>query len=93
MILRGLRQNCARLSHYLAKEGNAMYNAISAALACHTALVVDHHQKLEMSGNAASENARVTSALLRCLKTSTLSDDDDDINDTPEEVARHELIR
>ena len=46
-----------------------------------------------MSGNAAREDARVTSALLRRLKTSILSDDDDDGNDTPEEAARNDLIR
>ena len=70
-----------------------MHNAIKASLAYHKALMVKHHQKIEISGNSAREDARVTSALLRRLKTSTLSDDDDDGNDTPEEAARHDLIR
>jgi hypothetical protein len=71
-----------------------MHNAIKAAIAYHTALMVEHHHKIEISSNVAREDARVTSsALLRCLKTSTLSDDDDDGNDAPEKAARNDLIR
>jgi hypothetical protein len=82
-----------RASLALAEEGSAMHNAIKAFPAYHMALMVKHHQNLEMSGNTVREDARVTSAVLRRLKASTLSDDDDDGNDTPEEVARHDLIR
>ena len=69
-----------------------MHNASKATLAYHTALMIEYHQKLEMSGNAAREDARVTSALPRRLKTSTLLDDDDDGNNTPEEATRHDII-
>jgi len=69
------------------------HNAIKAALAYYIALMVEHHQKNEISGNAARDDARVTSELLRRLKTSSLSHDDDDGNDTPEEAARNDLIR
>ena len=82
-----------RASLALVKEGSVMHNAVKAALAYHTALMVEHHQKNEMSGNAAREDARVTSALLRRHKTSTLPFDDDNGNDTPEEAARHDIIR
>ncbi len=65
-----------------------MHNSIKAALTFHLALMADHHHKIEISGNAAREDARVTNALLKRLKTSTLSDDDDDdVDNTPEEVA------
>ena len=69
-----------------------MPNAISAALAYHTALMIDYRQSFEVSGNATREVARVTSAPLRRLKTSILSEDDDDINDIREEAAIHTLI-
>ena len=72
-----------RVSLALAEEGNAMHNATKAALAYHTILMAEHLQKIEMSGNAAREDARITSAVLMCLNTSTLSGDDDDGNDTP----------
>jgi hypothetical protein len=56
--------------------------------------LAEHHEKSEIFGNAAREDARDTSALLRRLKTSTLSDDDDDGNDTPpEQATRNDLIR
>ncbi len=42
-----------RVSLALAEECNAMHIAITAALAYHTVLMVDHHQKLEVSGNVA----------------------------------------
>jgi hypothetical protein len=38
-----------RASLALAEEGSAMHNAISAALAYRTSLLVDHHLKLEVS--------------------------------------------
>ena len=82
-----------RASLALVEEDIVMHNAIKAAPAYNTALMVEHRQLLEMSGNAAREDARVTSALLRRLKMSTFSDDDYDINDSPEEAARHDLIR
>ena len=80
------------MSLALAKEDSAIHNAITAALAYHTALIVDYHQKLKVSGNVARMESRVNNALLRRLKTSTVSDDDDDGNYTPEEAARHDLI-
>jgi len=58
------------MSLALAEEGSAMHKAIKYTLAYHTAFMVEHHQKLEMSGNDAREDARVTSALLGRLKTS-----------------------
>ena len=36
---------------------------------------------------------RVANAMLRRFKNSNISDDDDDINDTLEEIDRHDLIR
>jgi hypothetical protein len=45
----------------IAEDGNATHNAINAALAYHTAFMVEHHQKIEMSGNAAREDARLRS--------------------------------
>jgi hypothetical protein len=77
----------------LAEEGSAMHNSIKATLAFHSALMANHHHKIEISGNAAREDARVTNALLKRLKTSTLSDDADDGNNTPEEAAGNDLIR
>ena len=81
-----------RASFALVVEDIAMHNAIKATLAYHIAIMIKHHQKLEVSKNGAREEAQVTTALLRCLDSSTLSDDDDDINNTPEEDARHDLI-
>jgi hypothetical protein len=58
------------------------------------ALIADYHHKIEISSiNAAREDARVTNALLKRLKTPTLSNDDADGNTTPEEAARNNLIR
>ena len=45
------------------------------------------------SSYVARMESRVTNALLRRLKNSTLYDDDDDSNDTQEEDARRDLIR
>jgi hypothetical protein len=70
-----------------------MHSSIKAALAFHLARIADHHHKIEISGNTAREDARVTNALLKRLKTSTLFDDDDDGNNTPEEATRNDLIR
>ena len=81
------------MSLALVEEGSALHNTPKAAFAYHTVLMVEHHQKIEMSGNSARKDARVTSALLRRLKTSTLPFDDDNGNDTPEEAARHDIIR
>jgi hypothetical protein len=46
-----------RVSLALAVEGRAMHNVIKASLAYHTAFLVEHPQKLEMSGNAARKDA------------------------------------
>ena len=82
-----------RVSLALVEEGSALQNAIMAALAYHTALIDAHHKKLEVSDDYSRMETRVTNALLRRFKNSTISNDDDDINDTPEEAARHDLIR
>jgi hypothetical protein len=58
-----------RASLALAEEGSAMHNSIKAALAFHTALMAEHHYKIEISGNAAREDARVTNLLLKRLNT------------------------
>jgi hypothetical protein len=70
-----------------------MQNSIKAALAFHSAHMADHHHEILVFGNAALEDARVSNALLKRLKTSTLFDDDDDGKNTPEEAARNDLIR
>jgi hypothetical protein len=79
--------------HNIHTQFFVQHNVIKAVLAYCIALMVEHHQKNEISGNAAREDARATSELLRRLKISYLSDDYDDGNDTPEEADRKDLIR
>jgi hypothetical protein len=86
-------EDYVRASLVLTEEGSATHSSIKAALAFLFALIADHYHKIEISGNAAREDARIINALLKRLKTSTHSNDDDDGNNTPEEAARNDLIR
>ncbi len=52
-----------------------------------------HHQKSKIASNAARGEARVTNALLRCLSTASVSDYEDEGNDTPEDTGKKDLIR
>ena len=57
-----------RASLALAEEGSAMHNSIKAALAFRSALMADYRYKIEISCNAAREDARVNNTLWKRLK-------------------------
>jgi hypothetical protein len=68
----------------LAEEGSAIHTAIKAALECHVALMATNLQNIKVAKNASRGEAQVIHELLRRLKSSSLSDDDDESNDSPE---------
>jgi hypothetical protein len=72
-------------SFELAKEVSAIHTATKATFKCHVALMTKKLQNNKMAKNAALGEAQVTDELLRRLKSSSLSDDDDESNDFPEE--------
>ena len=73
-----------RVDLTLAGEGSALHSSINTVLDFHNALMAQHHQKSKVAVNVARGEARATKELLRRLNSSSLSDDEDESNDTPE---------
>ncbi len=82
-----------RNSIVLSTKGSEVYNAQAFALSVHSSETAERLRKGKASLDVAHNDARVTNSVLRRLKTSSLSDDDDENNDTPAEVAQREIAR
>ncbi len=70
-----------------------MHSSIKEALEAHNALIVVYIRKSRVEDNLMLEDTLVTKALLRRRHSNTISDDDDEVNDNPAEVANKDLIR
>jgi hypothetical protein len=79
----------------LTEEGSTLHGAIKSALGFHEAWLKHNQRSIipTVSASADTRDARVTDALLRRLNAASISDGDDEDNDTPEITARKDLIR
>jgi hypothetical protein len=84
--------NLLRNSLDLTEEGSALHSCIKSALGLHDAWLKQRQNNI-MARGSASAYARVTDALLRRLNSASLSDGDDEDDDTAEESAEKDLIR
>jgi hypothetical protein len=79
----------------LTEEGSTLHGAIKSALGFHEARLKHNQRSIipTVSASADARDARVTDALLRRLNDASISDGDDEDNDTPEITARKDFNR
>jgi len=83
-----------RNSIALSTKGSEVNNALTSALSVHSSEMDERLRKGKSSMDMAHNDALLTNSLLRRLKTSSLSDNDDEDNNIPaDEAAKRELIR
>ena len=76
----------------LMKEESVLHGPIKSTLGFHDAWLKQTQKSIVAKGSA-SANSMVTDALLRHLKSSSISDEDDEDNDTPKMTAKKNIIR
>jgi hypothetical protein len=81
-----------RISLGLTEEGSALHGPIKLALGFHDVWLKQNQKSIATKGSASAD-ARVTDALLRRLDSASISDGDDEDNDTPEMTAKKYIIR
>ena len=77
----------------LTKEGSALHSSIRAALGFHDAWLKDNQKTQADKAAATAVNAAATKALLLRLEKASISDDEEDPNDTLAERADKNRIR
>ena len=77
----------------LTKEGSALHSSIRAALGFHDAWLKDNQKIQADKAAATADNAAATKALLLRLEKASISDDEEDPNDTLAERADKNRIR